>query len=158
MEKKFALISCSYSFLRVCCCSFSGLCGCVFRAGGYGAIHHQQGPVTRARGPFAQQSRPFSTVGKSHITTSTIQQLPPSSFSFRFVSFLSYVYVYKYILDIIIIHSYSGLYLYLIYGLNSSLRVLAYYCTLCSYSQSASTTSYTTVQRERQRESFVPCL
>ena len=112
----------------------------------------------RARGPFAQQSRPFSTVGKSHITTSTIQQLPPSSFSFRFVSFLSYVYVYKYILDIIIIHSYSGLYLYLIYGLNSSLRVLAYYCTLCSYSQSASTTSYTTVQRERQRESFVPCL
>ena len=86
MEKKFVLISCSYSFLRVCCCSFSGLCGCVFRAGGYGAIHHQQGPVTRARGPFAQQSRPFSTVGKSHITTSTT-----TATLFLFVSFRTFL-------------------------------------------------------------------
>ena len=157
MEKKFVLISCSYSFLRVCCCSFSGLCGCVFRAGGYGAIHHQQGPVTRARAAPSPSSQDlFLPSAKAISPLALYNNCHP--LPFRFVSFLSYVYVYKYILDIIIIHSYSGLYLYLIYGLNSSLRVLAYYCTLCSYSQSASTTSYTTVQRERQRESFVPCL
>jgi hypothetical protein len=127
MEKKFVLISCSYSFLRVCCCcrSFSGLCGCVFRAAGYGAIHHQQGPVTRARAapsPSSQDLFPPSAKAISPLALyNNCHPLP-----FRFVSFLSYVYVYKYILDIIIIHRYSGLYLYLIYGLNCSLRVLLY--------------------------------